>query len=156
MSKRPYLNPKQQTVSGRPGGGFFGSLSKQLGEESVPVSMDVSQALSIWRGALVASVRADTPDLTARQMAILLVIYRDQAPATVRGLAQTLNLQKPAVTRALDRLCQLGLVRRKIDEHDRRNVLIQRTVTGSVFLNEFAQLIIQAGQGSRARTGGTG
>ncbi|MDJ0951365.1 MAG: MarR family transcriptional regulator [Alphaproteobacteria bacterium] len=118
--------------------------------------MDVSQALSIWRGALVASVRADTPDLTARQMAILLVIYRDQAPATVRGLAQTLNLQKPAVTRALDRLCQLGLVRRKIDEHDRRNVLIQRTVTGSVFLNEFAQLIIQAGQGSRARTGGTG
>lgn len=128
--------------------GIVGSLSNKMGGDAVPVDLDVAQALDIWRGALVASVRADTPDLTARQMAILLLIYRDQTPATVRGLAKALNLRKPAVTRAIDRLSTLGLVRRRTDDSDRRNVLLQRTVTGSVFLSEFADLIKQAGKAS--------
>jgi DNA-binding MarR family transcriptional regulator len=38
----------------------------------------------------------------------------------------------------------LGFIRRKRDDSDRRNVLVQRTVKGSVFLNEFAQLVISA------------
>lgn len=135
-------------LSSRPGHGYFGSLSKQTGGEGVPVELDIAQALDVWRGALIAGVRDDKPDLTARQMAVLLLVYRDQAPATVRGLAQALNLQKPAVTRAVDRLSSIGLVRRKTDEKDRRNVLIQRTVTGSVFLNEFAGLVIRAGRDS--------
>lgn len=110
----------------------------------MPVDLDMAQAMAIWRNALCESVRGDKPDLTARQMAVLLTVYRDQAPATVRGLADNLNLQKPAVTRALDRLSILGLVRRKIDDADRRNVLVQRTVAGSVYLSELAELIVQA------------
>lgn len=103
-----------------------------------------NQALDIWRGAIVESVRRDSPDLSARQMAVLTTVYLQPSPHTVRGLAESLNISKPAVTRALDRLSELGLVRRKPDDQDRRSVLIQRTVKGSVYLTEFAELIIAA------------
>ena len=107
------------------------------------VDLKVPQALTLWREALAETVRRDQPDLSARQMAILLTVYLTPAPHTVRGLASGLNVSKPAVTRALDRLGGLGLLRRKTDEADRRNVLVQRTVKGSVFLSEFGELITQ-------------
>ncbi|MBI1274086.1 MAG: MarR family transcriptional regulator [Alphaproteobacteria bacterium] len=99
------------------------------------------QSLELWRHALTASVRADSPDLSARQMALLLNVYLTEGPHTVRGLAADLKVSKPAISRALDRLGELGYVRRKRDELDRRNVLVQRTVAGSVFLVEFANLV---------------
>ena len=110
------------------------------------MDLSSSQALEIWRGAIVESVRRDTPDLSARQMAVLTTVYLKPAPHTVRGLAAELNVSKPAVTRALDRLSDLGLVRRKPDDNDRRSILVQRTVKGSVFLTEFSELIAQAGR----------
>ncbi|WP_431857027.1 MarR family transcriptional regulator [Azospirillum sp.] len=103
------------------------------------------KALGLWRTALVASVRQDGPDLSARQMAIMLQVYLTDPPHTVRGLAGMLNISKPAVTRALDRLSLLGFAKRKRDTEDKRNVLVQRTVKGSVFLSDFAELVIQAG-----------
>ncbi len=103
------------------------------------------KALGLWREVLVASVRQDGPDLSARQMAIMLQIYLTDPPHTVRGLAALLNISKPAVTRALDRLSVLGYVKRKRDQEDKRNVLVQRTVRGSVFLSDFAELAIRAG-----------
>ena len=36
---------------------------------------------------------------------------------------------------------RMDLLKRKRDETDRRNVLVQRTVKGSVYLSEFAELI---------------
>lgn len=99
------------------------------------------RALNLWRLATVASVRRDGPDLTARQMAILLTAYLTPPPHTVRGLAESMGISKPAVTRALDRLGDLGFLRRKVDDADRRSVLVQRTVKGSVFLSEFAELV---------------
>ena len=102
------------------------------------------QALDLWRRATVTSVRRDAPDLSARQMALLLTVYMTPPPHTVRGLADALKVSKPAITRALDRLSDLELIRRKPDEQDRRSVLIQRTVKGSVFLREFAELIVAA------------
>lgn len=103
--------------------------------------LSMNQALALWRNTLIDSVRADGPDLSARQMAILLIIYGDAPPHTVRGLAAQLNISKPAVTRALDTMGRLDFTRRKRDEADRRSVLVQRTVKGSVFLSEFADLI---------------
>jgi len=102
------------------------------------------QALDLWRRAIVDSVRIDAPDLSARQMALLLTVYLTPPPHTVRGLSSGLNVSKPAVTRAIDRLSELGMVRRKPDENDRRSVLIQRTVKGSVFLREFGELVVSA------------
>jgi len=101
-----------------------------------------AQALELWRRTIVDGVRRDQPDLSTRQMAILLIVYTQPAPHTVRGLSAELNISKPAVTRALDRLGQLDFVRRKVDEDDRRSVLVQRTLKGSVFLSDYAGLIL--------------
>ena len=102
------------------------------------------QALELWRNSLVASVRGDSPDLSARQMALMLCVYLGEGPHTVRGLAKDLKISKPAVSRALDRLGELGYIRRERDELDRRNVLVQRTTSGSKFLVDFATLIQSA------------
>jgi len=100
--------------------------------------------LDIWRRAMVANVRRDAPDLSARQMAVLLTVYMTGPPHTVRGLAEVLNVSKPAITRAIDRLGEFGLARRKTDPRDRRSVIVQRTVKGSVYLAEFAEIINEA------------
>lgn len=97
--------------------------------------------LDLWHRVLVESVRRDAPDLSARQWAILMTVYLLPPPHTVRKLAKDLEISKPAVTRALNRLSEFGLLRRKQDEFDRRSVLVQRTVKGSVFLSEFSDII---------------
>lgn len=112
----------------------------------MPLQLDELQALDLWRRALSASVRLEAPDLSARQMSILLTVYLTPPPHTVRGFAQILNISKPAVTRAIDRLAEIEFVRRKVDDQDRRSVLVQRTVRGSVFLREFGELIVTAGR----------
>ena len=82
----------------------------------------------------------DEPDLSVRQMAILLTIYMDAPPHTVRGLASRLDVTKPVITRALDSMGKLGLVKRRRDDKDKRNVLIQRTVDGSLYIERLAEL----------------
>ena len=111
------------------------------------IDLDQNQALRLWWDALAGSVRGDGPDLSARQMAILLTVYMEAGPHTVRGLAAGLNISKPAVTRALDRLAELEFARRVKDAEDRRNVLIQRTMKGSAFLSEFADRVADAAGG---------
>ncbi|MDE0992933.1 MAG: MarR family transcriptional regulator [Rhodospirillales bacterium] len=108
------------------------------------VEFDELKALDIWRRAIVKSVRLDAPDLSARQMSLLLTVYLTPPPHTVRGLANLLKVSKPAITRAVNRLTGLDMVRRKPDPDDKRSVLIQRTVRGSVFLREFGDLIVTA------------
>ncbi len=108
--------------------------------------INASQGLDLWHRVTLDTVRGDRPDLTARQMAVLLTVYLEKQPHTVRALARNLEISKPAVTRALDRLCKIDLLRRKIDDTDRRSVLIQRTVKGSVFLSEFGEIIQRAAQ----------
>ena len=108
------------------------------------VQLTDMQGLDLWRRASVAGVREESPDLSARQMAVVLTVYLTDPPHTVRGLAKTLNVSKPAITRALDRLSILGLARRRVDPSDRRNVLIQRTVAGSVFLRDWGSIISRA------------
>lgn len=98
----------------------------------------------MWRGALADSIRDDRPDLSARQLAILLTVYLTDPPHTVRGLATLLDLKKPAVTRAIDKLSVLGFIRRATHESDRRSVLVQRTIKSSVFLSEFAEHVSQS------------
>ena len=97
--------------------------------------------LELWRHATLATVRADGPDLTTRQMALLLTVYLEPGPHTVRGLAADLGVAKPVVTRALDTLGRLGFLKRTRDAADRRNVLVHRTVKGAVFLSDFADMI---------------
>lgn len=114
----------------------------------MPIDLHAAEALEIWRGAVLESVRRDGPDLSARQMAVMLNVYLTPPPHTVRGLADLMNVSKPAITRALDRLSGLGFIRRKVDEADRRSVLVQRTVKGSVYLSEFGELVSLSARGA--------
>ncbi len=117
------------------------------------VNLRQDEALELWRETLSASVRDDGPDLSARQMAIVLTVYTSPPPHTVRALAEALAIAKPAVTRALDRLAILGFVRRARDQSDRRIVHVQRTVKGAVFLSEFADQIAEAAVAIEPRLG---
>ena len=97
--------------------------------------------LSSWKTTLVDYVRSGEPDLTNRQMALLMVVYLNPGPHTVRGLARALNVSKPVVTRALNRLGALGYLRRQRDDSDKRNIFVARTTRGTAFLEEFGQFI---------------
>jgi DNA-binding MarR family transcriptional regulator len=61
-------------------------------------------------------------------------------------LAAKLNVSKPAITRALDRLSEFDLVRRKTDPQDRRSVLVQRTVAGNGFMRDLKKILADAGK----------
>ncbi len=106
------------------------------------ISMRPSQALQLWHDVTLQLVRDGGHDLSARQMAILLTIYLDMPPHTVRGLARKLTVTKPVITRALDAMGQMDLVARRRDTADRRNVVIQRTVQGALFLEKLGDVIV--------------
>ena len=101
-----------------------------------------AQALRLWQGVALKEAAGGHPDLSFRQAAILLTIYLDPPPHTVRGLAEKLNVTKPVITRALDTMGALKLVSRQRDPRDRRNVLIKRTVEGALFVERFGDRII--------------
>jgi DNA-binding MarR family transcriptional regulator len=97
--------------------------------------------LKAWMKALIAYVRSGAPDLTNRQMALLLAVYLSPGPHTVRGLARMLGVSKPVVTRALNTLGALGYLRRERDQDDRRNIFVVRTSSGAEFLEGFRQCL---------------
>ena len=100
-------------------------------------------ALRFWYSVLHRSLHDIPYDLSQRQLTILLHVYMMPPQHTVRGLSSELGISKPAVCRAIDALSRLDLVKRKKDEKDRRNVFIQRTIAGSVFLRDFGDVISQ-------------
>lgn len=106
------------------------------------VELRPMQALRLWHDVTMDLVRDGEQDLSARQTAILLTIYLENPPHTVRGLARKLGVTKPAITRALDTMGRMNLVSRRRDETDRRNVVIQRTVKGALFVERLGDLVI--------------
>ncbi|WP_416221838.1 MarR family transcriptional regulator [Sphingomonas sp. S1-29] len=98
-------------------------------------------SLFSWKKTLVDYVRSGEPDLTNRQMALLLLVYLEGGPHTVRGLARALNVSKPVVTRALNRLGTLGYLRRQRDDSDKRNIFVTQTPEGTEFLAEFGHFL---------------
>lgn len=104
------------------------------------------QGLALLLEVNLARVQGGGPDLSTRQMAILLTIYLEAPPHTVRGLAARLGVAKPVVTRALDTLGRLDLVARRRDPADRRNVIVQRTTTGAHQVEALGALIARAAE----------
>ena|SRR5665213_1487782 len=107
------------------------------------------QLVGILKHTIVTLVRRDGSDLSARQLAVFLTCYLVDGGHTVRGLAADLNVSKPAITRALDRLGELDLARRKVDPADRRSVLVQRTVKGAAFLRDLRTVLSEAAAAAR-------
>ncbi len=90
----------------------------------------------VLRGTLLALVRRDGRDLTARQLTAFLTVYMDDITHTVSSLAELLHISRPGVTRIMDRLVQFDLVAREEDREDRRRVLVRRTTRGAAFFRE--------------------
>jgi DNA-binding MarR family transcriptional regulator len=111
------------------------------------LELRASQALRLLHDLALAQVRDGEPDLSARQLAILLTVYLETPPHTVRGLAQKLGVTKPVITRALDTMGRLEILSRRRDESDRRNVIVQRTVKGALYVERLADLTIEKAKG---------
>lgn len=70
------------------------------------------------RAVFTGLARSEFCHMTMRQLGTL---YATDTPKTVRGLADDLDCPKPSMTRALQRLAEMGLVDRTVDETDLRS-----------------------------------
>ena len=120
----------------------------------MPVELRASQALRLWHDVIFDLVKGEATDLSVRQQAVLLTVYLEPPPHTVRGLAQKLGVTKPVITRALDAMGRQGLLSRKRDPADRRNVTIQRTMRGALAVERERGAVRQPRRRARPRTGG--
>lgn len=109
--------------------------------QAIEIERPGIQPIGQWMRTLVDYVRSGKPDLTNRQMALMMTVYIGQGPHTVRGLAEALHVSKPVITRALNKLSALGYLRRERDAADRRNIFITRTPKGAEFLDAFHHFI---------------
>lgn len=110
----------------------------------------VEQRVAIVRHTIVGLVRRDGHDLTARQLGVFLTTYLEGEPQTVRGLAAALNVAKPVISHALDRLSDFGLVRRERDPSDRRSISVRRTTAGQGLLRDLRKIVADGDGPERA------
>lgn len=98
-------------------------------------------SLALWHRVVLATVTAPGPDLSTRQMAILMTVYLEDKAHTVRSLAEKLKVTKAVITRALDTLTRYGFVERAPDQRDKRSIIVKRTTGGILYLQRFADII---------------
>ena len=102
------------------------------------------EALHVWRAAVVEIVAdKSAPDLSMRQLAILLTVCTQAPPHTVRGMAQLLAIPgKGAISRCVAALVRHGFVRKQTDPDDGRSVLITPTAKGRRHAESLAGRIV--------------
>lgn len=95
-------------------------------------------ALPLPPGAWPFLIAADADaNMTCRQMAILALVAAH--PGLSNGpIAGALKISRPVVTRAADRLTELGLLLRVQDDEDRRKVCLTITAAGRRLLRDIA------------------
>ncbi len=129
----------------------LGNMEAQATTANTAADRRTSPALDRWMSTLVDYVRSGEPDLTNRQMALMMMVYVEPGPHTVRGLADALNVSKPVITRALNKLSALNYLRRERDVADRRNIFVARTAKGADFLDGFDGFIAGTLRDDRTR-----
>jgi DNA-binding MarR family transcriptional regulator len=135
--------PTTEVLAKYPGFPINGTAPKRFtARPRMSLQLTTAQALRLWHAVNLHLVRDDEPDLSARQLTILLTVYLEAPPHTVRGLAERLKVTKPVITRALDAMSKQGLLGRRRDENDRRNVLVQRTLKGALFIERLGDTIV--------------
>jgi DNA-binding MarR family transcriptional regulator len=72
--------------------------------------------------------------LTLKQLTTLLACYETDQDRTLRMIATRIGSAKPAVSRMLEHLIDLGLIERLADPRDRRSALFQHTPAAQKFL----------------------
>ena len=110
----------------------------------------VDETVMFLYRAVIAMVRGEGPTLTAHQLAVLLTCYTVDKQHTVRGLAADLNVSKSVITRALDELGTLDLIRREPDRSDMRSVFAVRTAAGHAWLKGLSNRAMSMGHNGTA------
>lgn len=82
---------------------------------------------------LLTYIRSGGPDMTNRQIALLLLIEKN-GPMRCRELAHDMQVSRPVITRASRAVASLGYAERQRDERDRRDLYIVITPAGRAFL----------------------
>ncbi len=110
--------------------------------------------LDLVRDTLLALVRRDGRDLTARQLCAFMIVYSRDEVQTVSSLADLMNISRPGVTRVMDRLVRFDLMAREEDATDRRRVLARRTARGVAFHEDLAGIARAVAADGRIESGG--
>ena len=117
-------------------------------EAGLPHRVDDAK-IDTLRNILLALVRRDGRDLTARQLTAFLSVYTSDSVHTVSTLADEMNISRPGVTRVMDRLVQFDLMAREEDREDRRRVLARRTARGLEFFRDLSDIISESSMAKR-------
>ena len=97
-------------------------------------------SVDVLREVVVTLIRRERPVLSTHQFGVFLTCYLHNADHTVRGLADHLHVSKSVITRALDKLTDLGLAVRRPDPSDGRSVLVDRTPEGSAMMQDLTDI----------------
>lgn len=119
-------------------------VNPKVGRDARPIRpsrLSSTLALAMWKDVTVASVAGDMPDLSARQTAVLMCVYLEEGPHTVRSLAARLKVTKAVISRAIDRLKSYNYILRADDPRDGRSIVLRRTPDGINYLRDFASLM---------------
>lgn len=85
--------------------------------------------------ATILAMCRDGQDFSVRQLALLGVIAKAKKPEerTIRALAVTLDISKPATTRGADVLVAWKFAKRVLDPNDARSVFVEITDAGRAY-----------------------
>ncbi len=90
----------------------------------------------------IRSVVHEGMDLTYNQYKMLLTIY-DKGNCPLNLLARELQIAMSSASEMVDRLVNLGLVYRAVDEENRRQVVIYTTARGEELIRELRRGIVE-------------
>jgi DNA-binding MarR family transcriptional regulator len=107
------------------------------------LDQSIDRTVSMLQHTIIALMRHRL-DLSVPQLAIFLIYYLDDGPHSLGSLAERLEIERPTISRAIDRLCQLDLVDRKRDTTGCRTLYVKQTIKGSAFLQELHSIMSEA------------
>lgn len=89
--------------------------------------------------AIAARSLANMPEEVTLTQYRSLVVLASRGPQGVAALAEALAVTPPTASRLCDRLVRKGLVRRRTDRHDRRQVRVSLTEAGRHLVDEVTE-----------------
>jgi DNA-binding MarR family transcriptional regulator len=103
---------------------------------------DHPKALAVVRA--VCAVDDAIATFSLRQLSLFLFLNDAKQAISNREVAAGLGVNKPTVTRTVDKLCSLGLVQRKPDYLDRRLISLSVTPKGTKLAERVAVALREA------------
>lgn len=113
------------------------SYAKHMPETELRTDADLARSVRNSVARLTRRMRAEraSTDLSLTQLGVLGTLTR-RGPSTIGELAGAENVQPPSMTRTVNCLADLGLVRREPHQTDRRQVVVHLSAEAERVLTE--------------------